>query len=67
MLPSAIVCANLHRYYEGDPDYVILAHREDDGDIRSCEFIYTDEAEAWKRLRETVEKRFPGIRIEERH
>ena len=66
-LPSAIVCHNIHRYYEGDPDELIVAHKEDDGDVRASEFVYTDEQDAWKRLRAIVEQRYPDIRIDETH
>ena len=67
-LPSAVICHSREQYInDGDCDELILAHREDDGDIRGMDFVCPDEPTAWRLLRETVSRRYRNIRIEESH
>ena len=64
-LPAAVVCFRRSDYYEGDADALILAHKEDDGDLRGLDFICPDEEEAFRRLREIVQQRYDRVTIDE--
>ena len=66
-LPSAVIAHSWSCYYEDNIDRLILAHKEDDGDVRMGEFVCEDEEQAWKELRRRVIELYPGCTIREVH
>lgn len=62
-LPAAIFYPNERMIHDDAPSGLIIAHREDDGDVFGKDFICRDEAEAFKKLRAAAEIEYPGIKI----
>lgn len=63
VLPGLVTFHGRRRYHEDDIDRIIVAHREDDGDVFGLDFICPDEEEAWKELRALADRMFPGYEI----